>query len=106
MLNPKLTWKAALIVLLLGVAFLSANLFIAGTGHSNLANMFFVFAILCDVAFVIFAVLWAAGKAWTSETPPPGMPAPGRPMPGGGPGQKPTSLQLKRPTEPPPPRQP
>jgi hypothetical protein len=73
----KFARTAAIAALLLGAAFLAANLYLDATGHPKLANMFFILAILCDVAFVVFIVLWAAVKSWLIEPARPPAPTPG-----------------------------
>jgi len=77
MLNPKFTRNAALSALLLGMILLAAKLYLGADGHPKLANMFFVFAALCDLAFLVFIVLWAAVRSWLIEPARPPMPMPG-----------------------------
>jgi len=84
--KPQFVRNVALSALLLGASFLAANLYLGATGHPKLANMFFVFAILCDAAFAVCAVLWFFSTAWLREpertrTPNPGAAADKKPRP-------------------------
>ena len=81
MLNQKFTRNAALSALLLGMIFLAANLYLGANGHPKLANMFFMFAALCDLAFLVLIVLWASVKSWQTEPARPPMPMPGAAAP-------------------------
>ncbi len=85
--SPQFARNGVLSALLLGVIFVAANLYFSGTSHGTLANMFFAFAIVCELALVVFAALWLFAKAWLSEPErPPG------PMPGGAGAPKPGAV--------------
>ena len=75
--SPQFARNGVLSALLLGMIFIAANLYFSGAGHQTLANWFFAFAIVCELALVVFAALWLFAKAWLSEPERPPTPKPG-----------------------------
>ena len=88
MQKKKFARNAAIFTLLLGTAFLAANIYFGANHSPKLANMFFVFAALCDVIFLVFVVMWVAIKTWLHEPARPPMQMP-KPMPGAAAGKMP-----------------
>src|SRR5712691_10611600 len=75
--SPKFAMTGCVGTLLLGLIFMAANIYFSGTRHSSLANMFFVFAVISEMAFVVFAFLWVYSTSWHSEPESPAKPPPG-----------------------------
>jgi hypothetical protein len=65
--SPQFIRNMALSALFLGVTFLAGNLYFGETGHSKLANLFFVLGILSNTAFAVLAVLWVLCSSWMRE---------------------------------------
>jgi len=83
--KPKFAMTGCVATLLLGLIFMAANIYFSGTHHSSLANMFFVFAVISEMAFVVFAFMWVYSTSWHSEPAGPAGPpgATGNKMPPG-----------------------
>jgi hypothetical protein len=81
--TPQFAFRAGLGTFLLGLALAVANIML---GHGTLANLCFGLAVVCDLAFTGFAILWVMSRGWTAQPQmqgrPPGMPG----MPGLPPG--------------------
>lgn len=78
--TPAFSWKAALCAFLLGVGFAVANIYLSGGRHQTLANLCFGLALVCEMAFTVFAVLWVMGKSWLAQNAPQQQPGAPRPM--------------------------
>lgn len=81
-MKQKTAGYAALSSLLLGLLFFGVNLYLdlGRTGYHVLANIFFMLAIFCEMAFVVLIIIWVFIKTWNTEPARPGMQMPG---PGG-----------------------
>jgi hypothetical protein len=83
--KPQFFRNITVAALVLGVCFLIANLYLGGMGYSVLAKILFACMILCDLAFMVGAMLWMYRSAWLRESTPQGPPGamPGGKMPAG-----------------------
>jgi hypothetical protein len=81
--SPKFFRNITISAFVLGLCFLVANIYFGGMGYSIIAKLFFASMILCDLTFMVSAILWSYRSAWLQESAPPKLPMPGGPMPGG-----------------------
>jgi hypothetical protein len=77
--KPQTVRNVAVFLLLLGISFLAAYLYLDAHGHPKLASMFFMLAIPCDGAFAVAIVFWVYCSTWAHEPERPRMPMPGPP---------------------------
>jgi hypothetical protein len=80
--SPQFFRNITISAFVLGLCFLVANIYFGGMGYSIIAKLFFASMILCDLTFLVAAVLWSYRHAWVQESAPK-LPMPGGPMPGG-----------------------
>lgn len=91
--KPQFSWKAGLAALILGVVFAVTSIHLGDGEHRKLANLFFALAVIGEVVFMVFAVMWSMGKAWE------GPPQPPQNMPGQRPPGMPPGMVIGKPPQ-------